>query len=550
MTMKLLFQIVLLLALSGICHGQHIGDTSHEYVDLDSTIINLTHKECSRFVKCSIRRAERMARSLETTNNKYLHLFMKEEDILLHSLCKLSPKETSEKLNPEASSPISSIHSVEQIELRREVQANALIYDAWQSFNRFENLCERNRNKETARPLTELDSLDDVTRFLTSPNCGCQIASGGSLVKANSDLRFQIKRSELIQEYVQEREKFLTQVLKNSTGGSIKMLPIRKCSYYLTSQVNEYFRIFKDKSTFERSITSKFESLAVFDQPIHRDLLSNMPLRTQLSQPELKIADLLKDAPTDTKTTLESMSGLVKNTALKVDSNLLSAREQAGNVESKLRQPQTMKEEVDSLKNTTNQCMHKEKDSSPWCPNPLKTKRFIDRLAFGSNIQFDNRTQFFPSTAILAVQFSYQLHKRSSIGIGSSYLMAFGKRPRSNTLISYELLNVERIFRHNGFGYKACIDFRVLGRVYAAGSFEQYLRIQEGGFEWNNVSQADPNIWQRSCLIGIKAKVNTSKRSQQTTEILYDFLSDGTRPAIVIRTGVEFRGKHSIKPNY
>ncbi len=51
-------------------------------------------------------------------------------------------------------------------------------------------------------------------------------------------------------------------------------------------------------------------------------------------------------------------------------------------------------------------------------PNEMKTKSFLSRLEFGTNVQFQRSNQFFPSTGDFAGQVGYRFNKNGIIGMG------------------------------------------------------------------------------------------------------------------------------------
>jgi hypothetical protein len=179
--------------------------------------------------------------------------------------------------------------------------------------------------------------------------------------------------------------------------------------------------------------------------------------------------------------------------------------------------------------------------NNEWQPNPLKTKRFIDRLNYGGTFQADKRNNFFPTSGTLAGQSSYQLHKNSNIGIGASWIIGFD-RSRGSGLSE---LPVIQSFNSSGFGMRSFIDFKLRSSIFIQGGYERnYRSLLRVNQLWNDKIGVT-----QSCLLGLKLKYRSSnKQSKPTLELLYDFMHNQTgQPAFVMRMGVEFNRKHGIK---
>ena len=59
-------------------------------------------------------------------------------------------------------------------------------------------------------------------------------------------------------------------------------------------------------------------------------------------------------------------------------------------------------------------------------PNSQKTRSFLKRLEFGTNIQAQKSTNFFPATTDLGLSVGYKLNDKSIIGVGASYKIGLG----------------------------------------------------------------------------------------------------------------------------
>ncbi|UPK72481.1 hypothetical protein [Chitinophaga filiformis] len=167
-------------------------------------------------------------------------------------------------------------------------------------------------------------------------------------------------------------------------------------------------------------------------------------------------------------------------------------------------------------------------DMPSFKPNPLKTKRFWNRLEPGGNIQFQRANYYFPTVADIVAQLAYKFHKSGTAGIGVVYKLGIGK--------GWEHV----AFSHQGFGFRSFLDWKLRGSIYINGGIEAnkptgFHRIRELE-NWNG--------YQMSALIGLCHKVKVAAKRSATTTVLYDFLAarqiPGSQP-FKIRFGYTFK---------
>ncbi|MFT3704795.1 MAG: hypothetical protein QM802_20690 [Agriterribacter sp.] len=149
-------------------------------------------------------------------------------------------------------------------------------------------------------------------------------------------------------------------------------------------------------------------------------------------------------------------------------------------------------------------------------PNNQKTKRFLQRLEYGTNIQSTKSSYFWPSTTDIALSVAYKLDDKNSMGFGVSYKLGWGK----------DIHHID--FSSQGIGLRSFIDIGIKENFYGSG-----------GFEYNYQKPfADPRVlrdldaWQKSGLIGITKTVTLKSTVFKKTkaQILWDFLSYYQRP--------------------
>lgn len=154
-------------------------------------------------------------------------------------------------------------------------------------------------------------------------------------------------------------------------------------------------------------------------------------------------------------------------------------------------------------------------------PNTQKTKTFWKRMEWGMNIQSQRPNGLFPVTSDIALMAGYKINDKSTIGLGLSYKMGWGKN-FSNIRIT-----------HQGIGLRSFIDMKLKGNFWITGGYE--LNHQQ---EFSRLDVLkDLNAWQKSGLMGLTKKFKTGKKNGNV-QVLWDVLSYSQMPRT---TPIKFR---------
>lgn len=141
-------------------------------------------------------------------------------------------------------------------------------------------------------------------------------------------------------------------------------------------------------------------------------------------------------------------------------------------------------------------------------PNTQKTKTFWKRMEWGMNIQSQRPNGLFPVTSDIALMAGYKFNDKSTIGLGLSYKMGWGKN-FSNIRIT-----------HQGIGLRSFIDMKLKGNFWITGGYE--LNHQQ---EFSRLDVLkNLNAWQKSGLLGLTKKFKTGKKNGNV-QLLWDLLS-------------------------
>jgi hypothetical protein len=183
--------------------------------------------------------------------------------------------------------------------------------------------------------------------------------------------------------------------------------------------------------------------------------------------------------------------------------------------------------------------------------NPEKTKTFLKRIDWGTNMQTVRGSRYFPVTSDIGLSAGYRLNDKSVVGIGASYKLGWGQ--------GWENIKIT----NQGAGFRSFVDIkapfgksksRFLGSLWISGGAEMNYRPVnsfQGGITlpplgatngWERSSGR--GLWQQSALLGVTKTVDIKSRFFKKTkmQLLYDFLwkqqPQGQR--IVFRVGYNF----------
>lgn len=160
-------------------------------------------------------------------------------------------------------------------------------------------------------------------------------------------------------------------------------------------------------------------------------------------------------------------------------------------------------------------------------PNDLKSKTIFQRLEYGTNLQFEKSTGWYPTTSDIATQIGYKFSKNGSAGIGASFKLGWG--------------NIHKIrFTAQGLGVRSYLDYKLKGTFHLNGGFEMAYNTTIPDIpvlkNWNG--------WTRSALLGIERKYKISNKVNGDVMLLFNFLYKQqvplTRSPLVFRMGYNF----------
>ncbi|WP_261511534.1 hypothetical protein [Chryseobacterium paludis] len=364
-----------------------------------------------------------------------------------------------------------------------------------------------------------VDSLSNSIVFLKQTKGILEQSKGitdklnGSL-KSIDDLKDKLALTEQIKAYIRERKQMLKDQLSQYTGFSKDLQKMNKEAYYYTQQLKEYKEIFKDKKKAEQKAM---------------ELMKKIPAFNEFMQKHSQLASLFNIQGNGASA--QSLEGLqTRNQVEQLIQQRLGSGPNAGAALSQ--QMSEARSKFDELK-----CKFPNLDNTgdmpDFKPKEMKTKSFLQRLEFGSNIQFQRSNKFFPTTSDLAGQVAYKFHKNGSAGLGLSYKLGMGTG----------FNNIQ--FSNQGMGIRSFMDWKIKGTIFLNGGYEQNY---QPNYEWvptNYVILASRVMqkWTQSGLVGVSKKYKINSRLKGNAMILFDFLYNQHYPhtdPIKFRVGYNF----------
>lgn len=163
-------------------------------------------------------------------------------------------------------------------------------------------------------------------------------------------------------------------------------------------------------------------------------------------------------------------------------------------------------------------------------PNTQKTKKFFNRFEFGTNIQTQKNTSYFPTTSELGLSLGFKLNDRSTVGLGTSFKLGLGN--------GWQQLN----FSAEGIGLRSFIDLKLKGSIWISGGLEYNYLSRIRNIQALQLFSA----WQKAGLIGISRSIplKTKFFKNSKLQLLWDFLSYQQIPrtqALICRINYNFQ---------
>lgn len=388
-------------------------------------------------------------------------------------------------------------------------------YSQWQE--RIKNVSSKTAGV-AHKYIPRFDTLQTALKFLGNKNALLEESPGidGKFKEAISKmdvLQSKFNQAEDIKNYLKYRRQFLQERLAKY-GMTRELQQFKKQVYYYHSQVEEYKRMIDDPSLLESKAL---------------EVLKQTPMFKNFFNKHSQLAAMFNLPGNSTASMDVNFSSLQTRAAVQ---QVLTQRFGSGiNVQQMIQQQvQGGQSQLAQLKDKINQLGGggSDREMPNFKPNNQKVKRLKNRLEFGTNLQTVKSNRFFPSTSDIGLSLGYRLNDKSTIGLGSSYKIGWGKDIRH--------INVS----HQGVGMRSFIDYKIKGNFWLAGGGELNYRSQFRSFEILD----DYSAWQKSALLGVSKKYKVSNKIKGNAQLIYDFLWKGQVPRtqpVIFRVGYYFK---------
>jgi len=347
----------------------------------------------------------------------------------------------------------------------------------------------------------------DQQDFLKQPQMHQQVKN---VMRNYNLLQTKFNGAETIAKYLEKRQQQLKSQIEKS-GLTKRYRKFQKDVYYYRAQIDEYKRNFEDPSKLEVQLLQ---------------LANKIPGFNNFFAKHSELANLFR-LP-DNYGTLQSLQGLQARDDVQL---LIQQRIQSGGPNAQAYVQQNLQQAQVRLTQLKEKFRHGSfgdagEDMPDFKSNNQKTKSFLKRLEYGTNIQSVKANRYFPTTSDIGLSMGYKLNDKSIIGIGASYKMGWGTI--RNIRISSE-----------GIGLRGFIDWKLKGKFFVSGGYEQNYRSRFNSFlQLKNLNQ-----WQESALLGISKKYQINKKLKGNIKLMYDFLFNQQIPEtqpIIFRIGYNF----------
>lgn len=320
--------------------------------------------------------------------------------------------------------------------------------------------------------------------------------------------------TEAIQQFIKERKKQIIAAAFTHLGKSKWLTKMNKETWYYAETIKNYKDLFNDEAKTEKLVKDVLRSVPGFQKFVQK----NSMLASLFGSPGGgDVADATAYAGLQTRAGVQQL----------IQSRIAAGGPGAQDVfKQNLKQAQAqLNAYKDKLLKAGSRAGTGEGGLPDFKPNTQKTKTFLQRLEFGSNLQFARSNSLMPTTADIALTVGYKLNDRSIFGIGAGYKLGMGR--------------IDKIrFSTEGINLRSFMEWKLKKQFYMTGGWEMnYLTAPA------NTAVIKTDNWQQSALAGISKKFSIKTKWTKGTKIqlLYDFMaSKNVTQRFLFRIGYNF----------
>lgn len=300
-----------------------------------------------------------------------------------------------------------------------------------------------------------------------------------------------INDAEYIEKFIKTRKSELLNEVIKYTGKSKYLEKINKESYYYIETLKNYKELFSGTKKIEESVTMILKKFPAFQKFMkeNSELASLFPLLQDNTGRAQSFEGLQSRASIDALIQ-QQISTAGPNSQMQIQQTLARAHAKINE----------LKDKVNSLGGNSSDF-----EMPSFKPNEQKTKTFLQRIEFGSNLQFAKSNNYMPATTEMGMSVGYRLNEKSRIGFGAGYNMGLG------TIRHLKITN-------QGICLRSFVDYKIKNSLFISGGYELNYKPS-----LNSIGQYQ--VWQSSGLIGLSRKYTISNKFKGNMRLLWDFLS-------------------------
>jgi len=372
--------------------------------------------------------------------------------------------------------------------------------------------------------LPAVDSMETAMRFLSKAGAGnaawptSKLSSVESTATQLQQLEGRWQQARDVESYIKQRESDLKQQLAEYGVGK-QLLGMNKQAFYLQQQMTQYKAMLQDKQLMQAKLLNTLRETPAFQGFMQKHSylgrLFSLPdnYGTNLDLPGLQTKAKVQDM-------ISQQIGVKSSNGMAGPDPAQYAQQKVGQAEQQISE---LKNKLSVLGGSGGSGDVTVPDFKP---NGERTKSFMQRVVVGMSLQTQPSTVLLPATANLALTLGYKIRSNVIAGVGAGYRLGVGN-------------GINHIsFSSQGVNLRSYLDVKIKGGWWMTGGME-YNYMQEFT-KWQSLLQ--PDIWQKSALVGLEKKYRAGKRTGNL-QILFDALYNQNTPKsqpIVFRTGIEF----------
>jgi hypothetical protein len=323
-----------------------------------------------------------------------------------------------------------------------------------------------------------------------------------------ADLDSMLQDTDALENMIKQRKKVLLAECTRYISKSKYLDKISKETWYYIETVKNYKEIFSSPGKAEETMLQALNKLPFFKEFMENNL-NTLPASLPFTAAN------------------PSLAGLQTITAVQnaLQQQFISNTGNPGILRTNI---QTAQAQLNALKERLSNTGGSNDDLPDFKPNNQKTKKLLQRIEYGANIQFSKGTSAMPQSSEIAVSIGYKLNSKSVAGIGVSYRVGIG---------SVEHINI----KSEGAGLRSFVDLKMKGSFWLSGGYE--MNYNRPFISINQLRNS--NTWQSSGLLGIskKIRINSKWLKESKLQLLYDFTAGQHKPAsqpLLFRIGYTF----------